>query len=112
MVLPDDPVAGWEQFFTDRDKYVFNPDNKEELFPHRGFFSCYPLKQDVGIGGVKAGSAVLAEFADVRDTGEVLPGLRSQLFAPCREKNTTRAPKHMPVNTAPRLSHGIQHRPR
>jgi hypothetical protein len=38
-----------------------------ELFPARGFFSSYPLKPDVGIGGVKAGSAVLAEFADAGD---------------------------------------------
>ncbi|VTR94913.1 Hypothetical conserved protein OS=uncultured planctomycete GN=HGMM_F48A06C24 PE=4 SV=1 [Gemmata massiliana] len=70
--VPDDPVAGWERFFTDREKYAPSPDMKEELFPTRGFFSCYPLKPDVGIGGVKAGSAVLAEFADVGDTGELV----------------------------------------
>ncbi len=70
--VKDDPIAGWELFFTDRDKYVADVDLKNELFPKRGFFSCYPLKQDVGIGGVKAGSAVLAEFADVGDTGEVV----------------------------------------
>lgn len=69
--VQDDPVAGWERFFTDRDRYAKDPDDKVELFPTRGFFSCYPLKPDVGIGGVKAGSAVLAEFADVGDTGEV-----------------------------------------
>lgn len=68
--VADDPVAGWERFFTDRERYAPDPDLKVELFPQRGFFSCYPLKQDVGIGGVKAGSAVLAEFADVGDTGD------------------------------------------
>ncbi|MBP3955139.1 VWA domain-containing protein [Gemmata sp. G18] len=70
--VADDPVAGWERFFTDREKYVPDGDLKSELFPARGFFSCYPLKADVGIGGVKAGSAVLAEFADVGDTGELV----------------------------------------
>ncbi len=70
--VKDDPIAGWESFFTDRDRYGEDKDLKIELFPRRGFFSCYPLKQDVGIGGVKAGSAVLAEFADVGDTGEVV----------------------------------------
>lgn len=70
--VQDDPIAGWERFFTDRDKYAQDPDLKVELFPARGFFSCYPLKQDVGIGGVKAGSAVLAEFADVGDNGDVV----------------------------------------
>jgi hypothetical protein len=65
--VPDDPVAGWEQFFTDRDKYVENPDLKVELYPHRGFYSAYPVKE------VKPGSAVLAEFMDQSDTGEKAP---------------------------------------
>ena len=75
----DDPVAGWELFFTDRDKYAPDPDLKAELFPHRGFFSSYPLLQGVqavekGLldNGVKPGSAVLAEFADVGDNGELV----------------------------------------
>jgi hypothetical protein len=63
----DDPVAGWEKFFNDRDKYIPSPDLKVELFPHRGFYSTYPLKADVG---VKAGSKVLADLADQSDTGE------------------------------------------
>lgn len=77
--VKDDPVAGWEQFFTDRDKYVKDPDDKVELFPPRGFFSCYPLltgQQAVEKGlqenGLKPGSAVLAEFADVGDAGETV----------------------------------------
>lgn len=61
---PDnDPVAGWERFFTDRDKYVRNVDDKIELYPRRGFFSCYPVKD------VKPGAKVLAEFADVDERG-------------------------------------------
>ncbi|HSQ58104.1 MAG TPA: hypothetical protein VLM40_20435 [Gemmata sp.] len=52
----EDPVAGWERFFTDRDKYIENKDDKIELFPKRGFFSCYPVKD------VKPTAAVLAEF--------------------------------------------------
>ncbi|MDY3558354.1 hypothetical protein R5W23_005049 [Gemmata sp. JC673] len=70
--VQDDPIAGWERFFTDRDRHVKDPDDRVELYPTRGFFSCYPLKPDVGIGGVKAGSAVLAEFADVGDNNEVV----------------------------------------
>ena len=67
--VADDPKAGWERFFTDRDKYVLDPDRKVELFPHRGFFSCYPVTQ------VKPGSAVLADFVDESDNGEpvILP---------------------------------------
>jgi hypothetical protein len=65
--VPLDPIAGWERFFTDRDKYVLNPDLKEELFPHRGFFSCYPVKS---MKDAKPGSAVLADFADLNDAGE------------------------------------------
>jgi hypothetical protein len=61
-----DPIAGWERYFTDRDKYTFNPDSKIELFPHRGFYSCYPIKE------LKPGAKVLAEFADIDDRGEKL----------------------------------------
>jgi hypothetical protein len=60
---PNDPIAGWERFFTDRDKYTPSPDEKVELYPHRGFFSCYPVKE------VKPTAKVLAEFADIGDTG-------------------------------------------
>jgi hypothetical protein len=59
-----DPVAGWERFFTDRDRYAKNPDDKVEFFPRRGFFSCYPVKE------VKPGAHVLAEFAVLEDRGE------------------------------------------
>ena len=62
--VPDDSKAGWELFFTDREKYTPDPDLKVELFPRRGFFSSYPVKD------VKPGSAVLAEFADATDNGE------------------------------------------
>ncbi len=65
--VPNDPVAGWEPFFTDRDKYAPSADLKEELFPRRGFFSAYPVKE------VKPGSAVLAEFIDQGDTGGPAP---------------------------------------
>jgi hypothetical protein len=61
---PDDPVAGWERFFTDRDRYSRVPDDKVELYPHRGFFSCYPVKE------VKPGAKVLADFADIDERGE------------------------------------------
>jgi hypothetical protein len=60
---PDDPIAGWERFFTDRDKYAPEPDEKVELHPKRGFFSCYPVRD------VKPGAKVLAEFVDVDERG-------------------------------------------
>ena len=65
----DDPTAGWEKFFTDRDKYVPSQDVKVERFPQRGFYSTYPLKPDIG---VKSGSKVLAELLDVTDGGELM----------------------------------------
>jgi len=65
--IPNDPIAGWELFFTDREKYTPDPDLKKELFPHRGFFSAYPVKE------VKPGSAVLAEFMDLGDNNEASP---------------------------------------
>ncbi|MCS6865658.1 MAG: hypothetical protein RMJ56_07305 [Gemmataceae bacterium] len=65
--VPNDPIAGWEPFFTDRDKYIPDPDWRKELFPRRGFFSAYPVTE------VKPGSAVLAEFLDVSDTNEPVP---------------------------------------
>lgn len=61
----NDPVAGWESFFTDRAKYADQTkDFKVEYFPRRGFFSCYPVKD------VKAGAHVLAEFADLDDQSQ------------------------------------------
>lgn len=62
--VEDDPIAGWERFFTDRDKYAPDPDLKVELFPRRGFMSAYPVTD------VRPQSAVLAEFGDVGDNGE------------------------------------------
>jgi hypothetical protein len=61
----NDPVAGWERFFTDRDKYARHPDDKVEYFPRRGFFSSYPVKE------VKPGAHVLAEMAFSDERGEV-----------------------------------------
>lgn len=60
--LAKDPIAGWELFFTDREQYERQED-KLELSPRRGFFSCYPVKS------VNPGSPVLAEFADVDAAG-------------------------------------------
>jgi hypothetical protein len=63
----DDLIGGWEQFFTDRAKYAADPDLRRELFPRRGFFSCYPVK------AVKPGAKVLAEFGDFEEgVGKVL----------------------------------------
>lgn len=64
-VAPEDPIAGWERFFTDRERYSKQPDYKLELFPRRGFYSCYPVKE------VKPGAHVLAEFAELDERGEL-----------------------------------------
>jgi len=64
--VADDPKAGWERFFTDRDKYTPDPDLKKEQNPERGFFSCYPIQ------ALKPGCAVLADFVDVGDAGETV----------------------------------------
>lgn len=61
----DDPVAGWEKFFTGKDKFVGNPN--QQLNPKNGFFSYYPIKQ------VKAGAVTLLEFLDVNERGEAEP---------------------------------------
>ena len=45
-----DPIAGWERFFTGQDHYSENRDTKIELYPKRGFFSCYPVKDAEGPG--------------------------------------------------------------
>lgn len=65
--VPNDPIAGWERFFTDRDKYVETKDLKIDLYPERGFFSSYPVKE------VKKTSPILAEFMDLADNGQPDP---------------------------------------
>jgi hypothetical protein len=64
---PDEPAAGWEQFFTGKEKYVPDADVRKNLNPTRGFFSFYPLK------AVKPGALTLAEFLEVNERGEAEP---------------------------------------
>jgi hypothetical protein len=63
----DDPAAGWETFFTGRDKFVSAGDPRTNAAPARGFFAYYPVK------GAKPGATVLAEFQDISDRGDVEP---------------------------------------
>ena len=63
--VADDPVAGWETFFTGREKYVSAGDERANAAPARGFFAYYPVK------AVKPGATVLAEFQDISDRGGV-----------------------------------------
>ena len=63
----DDPVAGWEAFFTGRDKFAIGTTPRENLTPTRGFYSYYPLKM------TKPGSSTLAEFLDTNDRGDPDP---------------------------------------
>ncbi len=65
--IPDDPVAGWEPFFTGRDKFAADEDPRKNLTPTRGFFAYYPVK------ATKPGASVLAEFLDVKDDGTADP---------------------------------------
>ena len=52
---PDDPVAGWEKFFTGNDKLTPAQlaDKTKYVKPANGFFRYYPVKL------VKPGAAVL-----------------------------------------------------
>ncbi len=63
----DDPVAGWEMFFTDKEKFVPSPDPKADVSPRRGFFTYYPVKM------VKPSADVLAQFVDVTERGDPDP---------------------------------------
>jgi hypothetical protein len=64
---PDDPTAGWENFFSGKDKYVADPDVRKNLNPLRGIFSFYP------VSAVKPGATVLAEYLDINERGESEP---------------------------------------
>jgi hypothetical protein len=61
---PDDPVAGWELFFTGKEKYTPDADETKDLNPRRGFYSYYPVKM------VKPGASVLMEYVERNDRGE------------------------------------------
>jgi hypothetical protein len=63
----DDPTAGWEQFFTRRDRLPPGSDPRTLLTPSRGIYAYYPIK------ATKPGSITLAEFLDVTDRGEPDP---------------------------------------
>jgi hypothetical protein len=62
--VTDDPVTGWEPFFTGKAKYPAGTTVRDNLNPTRGFFSYYPVK------ATKPGASTLAEFLDVSDRGE------------------------------------------
>ncbi len=63
----DDPVAGWEAFFTGRDKYVPDPDVRKNLNPAKGFYAYYPVKL------TKPGSSTLVEFLAIGEQGQSEP---------------------------------------
>lgn len=58
------PDAGWERFYTGRDKYTPDDDQQKNLNPKRGFYSYYPIKE------TKPGAAVLMEFLDPNEQGD------------------------------------------
>lgn len=66
---PDDPIAGWEKFFSGNDKLTdaLKADRTKYLNPRDGFYKYYPVKL------VKPGAAVLMEFLATGDGGEVTP---------------------------------------
>ena len=61
----DDPIAGWESFFTGADK----PDTKSLTYlkPKNGIFAYYPVKDR------KASATVLAEYLDIDEKGQEVP---------------------------------------
>ena len=61
----DDPIGGWELFFTGRDKP--NETELNYLKPRNGFFSFYPIKDR------KPSATVLAEFLDIDDKNQAVP---------------------------------------
>lgn len=63
----DDPTAGWESYFTGRDKLPAGADLRSLIAPKEGIFSYYPVKL------TKPGSITLAEFLDVNDRGDPDP---------------------------------------
>jgi hypothetical protein len=65
---PDDPIAGWEKYFTGNDKLppALLADKTKYLNPPYGFYRYYPVKL------VKPGAAVLMEYLDVGEGGEMV----------------------------------------
>lgn len=63
----DDPAAGWESYFTGREKLPAGADLRSLIAPKEGIYSYYPIKL------TKPGSITLAEFLDVNDRGEPDP---------------------------------------
>ncbi|MCZ2343686.1 MAG: hypothetical protein LC104_18110 [Bacteroidales bacterium] len=63
----DDPAAGWESYFTGREKLPPGSDLRSLIAPKEGIFSYYPVKL------TKPGSITLAEFLDVNDRGDPDP---------------------------------------
>jgi len=61
---PDRATAGWELFFTGREKFAPSTVPGEDLTPKRGFFTYYPVK------GTKPGVKPLAEFLNVDAMGQ------------------------------------------
>ena len=64
---PDRPTAGWERFFTGRDKFTPSTVPGEDLNPRRGVLVAYPVKE------VKPGAMRLADFLDVDEKGQAKP---------------------------------------
>lgn len=63
----DRSTAGWERFFTGRDKFVPSAVPGEDWNPRRGILTYYPVKT------AKAGVKPLAEFMEVDEKGSVQP---------------------------------------
>ncbi len=80
----DDPIAGWEQYFNDEDTYTPNDDPLKEFYPHRGFYSVYPIKTkrspnprlaeqyELKPNGLKPKATLLAEFASIDEKQQKL----------------------------------------
>jgi hypothetical protein len=60
-------TAGWERYFSGRDKYTPSPVPGEDWNPKRGFLTYYPVKM------AKLGVKPLAEYMEVDDKGQAQP---------------------------------------
>ncbi len=64
LTEPDRATAGWEKFFTGREKYTPSQVPGEDLNPKQGIFTYYPVK------GAKPGVTPLAEFMNIDERGQ------------------------------------------
>ena len=64
LTEPDRATAGWEKFFTGREKFTASQVPGEDLNPKQGMYTYYPVKS------AKPGVTPLAEFMNIDERGQ------------------------------------------